>query len=191
MPIDKGIIDIVTSLNALNCHTTASCEGHLSWGCANPWIDIDSQKDISDLEEECSQLYQKITEEESNLTDEEESILWKKYHQLTAKASQPGLKERLKLATLLNEFYKNHQASWDTQLNINNLGLSTSRLESNGAQLQDIRSKKERAEKLKAYQKEMQAFGEFLQEKFTKKFTETITKFPQTKTKTKTKTSAN
>ena len=36
-PIDPGIIETVIVLNALDFHTTMSCEGHLEWGTGAPW----------------------------------------------------------------------------------------------------------------------------------------------------------
>ncbi|HLZ60150.1 MAG TPA: hypothetical protein VKR06_24635 [Ktedonosporobacter sp.] len=38
--IDAGILAPVVGLNLLGFHTTASCEGHLNWGCPYPWIEF-------------------------------------------------------------------------------------------------------------------------------------------------------
>src|SRR5690242_12743494 len=42
MPIDAGILEPVVALNAVDVHTTASCEGHLDWGTPYPYIHIGS-----------------------------------------------------------------------------------------------------------------------------------------------------
>lgn len=38
--IDEGILAPVVGLNLLGLYTSASCEGHLSWGCPYPWIEF-------------------------------------------------------------------------------------------------------------------------------------------------------
>lgn len=38
--IDAGILALVVGLNLLGFRTSASCEGHLSWGCPYPWIEF-------------------------------------------------------------------------------------------------------------------------------------------------------
>lgn len=44
--IDAGILAPVVGLNLLGFHTSASCEGHLSWGCPYPWIEF--YQDVAD-----------------------------------------------------------------------------------------------------------------------------------------------
>ena len=39
--IDPGIVETVVALNVLGIPTVASCEGHLEWGCASPWVDVE------------------------------------------------------------------------------------------------------------------------------------------------------
>lgn len=38
--IDAGILAPVVGLNLLGFRTSASCEGHLNWGCPYPWIEF-------------------------------------------------------------------------------------------------------------------------------------------------------
>ena len=151
--IDAGILDVVIALNSLGVNTKASCEGHLDWGCANPWIDIDCLKDTSNLEEQAQRFFD----------TEQFADYWK----IIEEASIPHLKEREKLFNLLEEFYKNRPVSYGAQLHVWDFGNNISRLESIDISLQPIRSKKLRQEKLKQYQAEMSAFGKFLQQKIT------------------------
>ena len=46
LPIDPGIKNTVIVLNLLGFKTSGSCEGHMDWGKAYPWIefDIDDKK---------------------------------------------------------------------------------------------------------------------------------------------------
>jgi hypothetical protein len=44
--IDAGILAPVVGLNLLGFRTSASCEGHLSWGCPYPWIEF--YQDVAD-----------------------------------------------------------------------------------------------------------------------------------------------
>ena len=39
-PIDAGIIETVVVLNLLGLQTFQSCEGHLTHGCAYPWVSL-------------------------------------------------------------------------------------------------------------------------------------------------------
>jgi hypothetical protein len=41
MPVDEGIAETVACLRALGFRTSASCEGHLDWGEALPWVRFD------------------------------------------------------------------------------------------------------------------------------------------------------
>jgi hypothetical protein len=40
--IDRGIEDTVTALRLMGFQTSGSCEGHVDWGCATPWVDVDA-----------------------------------------------------------------------------------------------------------------------------------------------------
>lgn len=43
--IDKGIKHTVVAMTMSGFHTTASCEGHITWGLPYPWIDVDDPKE--------------------------------------------------------------------------------------------------------------------------------------------------
>src|SRR5687768_9377587 len=42
-PVDIGIKRLVIGLNAHGFSTTGSCEGHLDWGIAAPWVDLEPE----------------------------------------------------------------------------------------------------------------------------------------------------
>lgn len=77
---------------------------------------------------------------------------------------KPRLKEQLRLIVLLQEFYKNRQVDFDVHLHIEDHGASC-RLENQGANVQDARSKEEKKKKLVIYQQEMTEFTKFLEKK--------------------------
>jgi hypothetical protein len=50
MPIDEKIKPLVDALNnKLGIKTEASCQGHENWGERFPWVDIDSNQNLSKL----------------------------------------------------------------------------------------------------------------------------------------------
>lgn len=68
--------------------------------------------------------------------------------------------------TLLDEFYKERKVSYDRHLIIRPMARNWSRIESQGVDLQEIRSEDIRREKLSEYQKEMSDFTKFLSDKY-------------------------
>ncbi len=38
--LDEGIVDTVAALQLNGFQTSASCEGHVDWGCGAPWVDV-------------------------------------------------------------------------------------------------------------------------------------------------------
>lgn len=63
-------------------------------------------------------------------------------------------------------FYKQRCVPYDMRLVIQDLGDGTSRLENQGANLQEIATAEIKQQKLREYQAEMQAFTTFLKEQF-------------------------
>ena len=73
----------------------------------------------------------------------------------------------MRLMQLLDEFYKRRKVSTDVRLTLNKFGIYGSVwLISAGERFQEIRSRKERKEKLKQYRQEMNAFTNFLKKKY-------------------------
>jgi hypothetical protein len=50
-PIDSGIKRAVQIFRTLGFETTGSCEGHLDWGLPYPWIEINTDSSILNLEQ--------------------------------------------------------------------------------------------------------------------------------------------
>lgn len=167
--IDDGILETVVALNALSFPTSASCEGHLNWGIAAPWVDIEPKKtDSTDrLREEMKEKWDEAKTKEKNGTQKSEiEQLLNKYHELEAEIKHPTLLLAQKVLLLLSEFYVDKATSTDSRLIVKTIGLYTIRLESQGSIIQEIRETDERKNKLEVYQKEITVFTAFLKTKF-------------------------
>jgi hypothetical protein len=141
MPIDPLILPVVIWLTVWGIPTRASCEGHIDRGMPYPWVDI-GRNDIRTLEKQAFQQDQ------------------------PGEARTLHLAERQKLIELLDRFYEHHHSSYDTHLIIQDDWMGLSRLQSQGAHLQEIRNEEERQQKLSLYQAEMQAFADFLKDQY-------------------------
>jgi excisionase family DNA binding protein len=153
MPIDLGILDVVVAMNAMNLYTTASCEGHLDHGAAYPWVDV-SRK-------EAEVLAQKIAEAmyEGKREEPETQQMMKQHRHFLLQAE-------CDLVEQLNAFYQHYPFVYDRHLSISRFSNGMPRLESYGGEMQEFRPENERATKLKEYQQEMHAFGDFLKRRF-------------------------
>lgn len=149
MPIDEGIKDTVIFLNAFGINTVASCEGHLDRGTGASYIDIES-KEVSELEKQLEQVKRNKREREKIIREIE----------------RKNLEERQKIMDLLDEFYKNRIVPYDRRLVIQSMERYVSRLQSQGANLQGIRTEDIKKEKLLEYHKEMEDFTKFLRDKY-------------------------
>ncbi len=163
--IDGGIIDVVVGLNLNNIHTISSCEGHLQWGIAGPWIDIEADIDTSPLKERAQSLYHKIEQDFDRLTEKQIFQLSSQARKLQKKAQAPHLLEREKLLKLLSEFYQTRKVPYQVQLHAVDYDFATTRLCNIGASIQESLPAKLKERNLKKFQAEIRAFGDFLKNK--------------------------
>lgn len=162
-PIDAGIMNICVGLVANDVNTTFSCEGHLDRGEAYPWVRVGAD-DVSDLEQELRRALQ-ADHKFSNggpapfSTDTKQA-------ELALKRRHAG--ERQKLSKLLTEFYEDRRGvDYDVRLVIEPIGLGGQcLLQSQGADLQEVRDQDEQAVKFAEYRAEMDAFAAFLKRRF-------------------------
>ncbi len=161
--IDPGIMNAVVAFNAAGINTTASCEGHLDWGNAHPWIRAGVVGiDVSELEDE----QRRALKAYQNAAGEDRTKLCDEYYAITARVQKLHVQEELKLTKYLDAFYKQHDMDYDRHLIIERTISGECVLQSHGADLQNIRSQEEKVAKLKEYQDEMQAFAAFLKRRF-------------------------
>ncbi len=162
-PIDDKIIDVVVGLSILGIHTTASCEGHLDHGAAGPWVDVEADIDNNEIENQLEEIQTKIESCKSIDCGRRHEELYEQYHSLLSKLRHPNLKVQAKVIELLAKFYQNRNVSYDVQLHVSEIyGDGGSRIENQGVNIQEVRSKTEQKERLAAYQQEMDCFAVFL-----------------------------
>lgn len=153
-PIDEEIKESVAILRVFGFNTSASCWGHLNRGRKAPWIEFGNEIP--------KELLKKVKRKKTL-----EFI----YTNPQIKAfREKNLKEQKRMMDLLDEFYKGREAwevSIDVRLTLLPYGIyGNAHLINSGIFLQEIRSKKERKERLKQYRKEMIAFTTFLKKQY-------------------------
>lgn len=147
--IDPGIKETIVALAVLGIETARSCEGHIDWGTEAPYVDVES-KEALDL---------KIRLKEAKDSEAE-------LQRIKEEIKQKNLKEREKVMSYFSDFYKERNVPYDRRLIINSMALGLSRIESQGASLQKIRSEEIKKAKLQEYQGEMKMFTDFLKERY-------------------------
>jgi hypothetical protein len=164
-PIDAGIRETVVTLNALAISTTASCEGHLDWGTGAPWVDIASTHPTTHVA-----LTQLSTEalkerERGQKTAAELAVMFDEIHRLRREVKAVHLQERQKLLQYLAAFYEDRHVPFDQRLIIRPIGTDgKSRLESQGADCQEVAPPDTLIQKLQEYQEEMRTFTAYLKQ---------------------------
>lgn len=160
-PIDSGIMDVVVALNVVGVNTTASCEGHLDYDHAYPWVYVGAQG-VESLEEQLRLSLETSRTASSapvvRFSDETKHLRWMLRHAHFGEAE--------KLIALLDEFYLHHRSGYDARLKLDTTLSGECSLLSVGGPFQDLRSTSERAAKLAEYQEEMRAFGTFLKARY-------------------------
>jgi hypothetical protein len=164
--VEAGIFEIVFQLNKLGIYTDSSCEGHLDHGVAGPWVNIGVNTDVYQWEKQLRQLenvQKKLRQQPNGIKTPEYKKIDQKYWRLLRRTRKIYLPSQTKLLSLLADFYQNRPIDFDVQLHATEIfHYGGCRLESQGVNIQEIRPLTERKRKLKQYQAEMIAFGEYL-----------------------------
>lgn len=148
---DRKVRETITALQVLGFNTNGSCAGHLgdlTWGMAAPWIDIGKNIPKSLIRGNRIRKDRKALKELKVFKEN-------------------NFKEQARLMQLFDEFYQNRNVPYDVRLTLNMRGIyGNARLVSGGALIQEVRSRKERREKLIEYRQQMDAFTDFLKKKY-------------------------
>ena len=158
--LDNGIKEAVAVIQLFGILTRQSCQGHLNWGDAAPWIDIDLPLDIYALGQRRRELVDQLDSLEEGTAEfeevsQEERLMWHEERRLEAL-------ELKKTFVLLEEFYRERHVPYDERLIMDGRG----RLTNQGSMLQPGEDEARRGKNLYRYQREMKAFTEFLKQKF-------------------------
>lgn len=161
MPIDPLIFEAVVALNLLGITTIASCEGHEDYGTYAPYIDVKAQggQKAEQAEREAWQESEQLRQQGGS--QEEFAAARERVWPLKRLAQSYQLEIRTTLLRYLDAFYAQRTVSADRRLALQ-YHKYTTRLESQGAGLQEGRTEEERARKLRDYQDEMTSFATFL-----------------------------
>ncbi len=152
--VDPGIKEMVAVLNCMELTTDGSCEGHLHNRSKAPWIHFEFIP---------VPLKQEIRRARLNLGQGEKTS--PQLDALLEEAKLKLLRGQARMVDLLDKFYSGRRASAEARLGIA-FYPDSARLESQGADLQELYSPEMQAKKLRAYQEEMGAFTEFLKTNF-------------------------
>lgn len=166
--IDEGILETVIALNVLGIETTASCEGHPERGTGAPWIDIEARSG-SEQSRQVARLFTQAHEayEQQTLPSARIEALFATAHQEKERVKRLHLAQRQKLMEYLAAFYEQRHVSFERLLVIHPRDTTgRARLESQGADFQNVAPLDTRKQKLHVYQEEMQAFTAFLKQRF-------------------------
>ena len=102
--------------------------------------------------------------EQLHLSQEDIKQLFQAARQLRTVVKHKHLEGRRKVMAYLAAFYDQRSIPYDVRLIIQAQGMGRSRIESQGADLQDTAPLDDRQQKLQEYQEEMQSFTAFLKE---------------------------
>jgi hypothetical protein len=144
--IDQGIFETVVALNALGIDTTGSCEGHINWGIAAPWVDIDPPGDVETLRDQMRVVSKEEARKISDHLGIKQCILFQS------------------ISKLLDQFYGQSRGHipYDRMIIPHPWAAGRIRLESIGLETQAIVPDEIKAQKLQVYQAEMHDFTTFL-----------------------------
>lgn len=171
-PIDPGIKEAVIVLNLLGFKTTMSCEGHADRPLAMPypWVEIQFKKNAR--EEELELLHQQedkiVSENKTATTESLDEMLketTKKRHLLHAEINADYANQARPIYNLLAKFHEQRRPMYASVLHFE-LRRHSGRLQSLTGRLEEQSAPGRKAEYLATQQAEMQAFTEFLKQKF-------------------------
>ena len=167
LPVDAGIVETVVLLNLFGIPTSASCEGHLEHGTGAPWVDIEATGVFAQMEV-ATRLFQQATlrKQELGRVTEEVLQLFEWAHSARLELKRAHVRVRQRLFALLIDFYAQRSSPFDQHLIVQSRPDGKSRLESQGADMQEVLEPSEREQKLRAYQREMQSFTAFLRTRY-------------------------
>ncbi len=149
MPVDEKIKPVVVGLMALGFKTVNSCEGHLDYGRAHPAVDIETDYLARPWGD--------------GPPPKDPPSAWVDYCRDARAFIRPTVKRAF---DLLEEFYKDRDVHHDARIVVFSGGISGMTIENGYGQITQWLSDSGQAERLKEYQEEMLAFGEFLKNKF-------------------------
>lgn len=189
--IDEGIKNPIIALNAFEINTDQSCEGHLASGESAPWIRIEAPNEPEERFINQTETFKKVAEKYNMPLEEmkkshNSDVYWEVIKECSENEETKDYQkwreksEKLLYVTkeILDDFYKNRQVSDNIKIKIDTESADDmaegSFIIFNGGEdyryINDVKlSEEERKsleKRLSEYREEMQAFAEFLKNKF-------------------------
>lgn len=186
LPIDEGIKDTCIALNALGFPTEQSCEGHTNEPAFNPWVRISDTDEPWERFANQRQIFQEVAAKKGLTfkqvaSAENYDAYWEAMKKAAENPELPqyvvhrqrnqALKERF--TNLLSEFYQDREVPDEVHLNTHAIGADDCFYIENpgsdeGINLDALSSDEKSTldERVKQRQAEMQAFTEFLKQKY-------------------------
>ncbi len=163
-PIDEEIRGLVIALNAVGLHTTASCAGHLDHGLAYPWVDIEDPE-AAPLARKAADL---LDAAQRALPDQERyRALLREASKIEEEAKRRSLSMAQQLMQYVHAFYQQHPFDYARHLILDTrLWGGRIRVQSQGAEFQEVVDAASREQQLRVYREEMDAFATFLTAQF-------------------------
>jgi hypothetical protein len=162
--IDPGIAEAVAALRVHRFSTQASCEGHARRGEPHPWVDISvpAPKGWNQAERTFKEWHDK-----PRAWRDEHPELLDRFREKQNEWRTANLHEQRRILELLSEFYAQRKTAYDVQLSLHPKGANGGmRLQSIGGEVMDVMDAVEAEEKAGLYREEMDAFAEFLRERY-------------------------
>jgi len=183
--LDEHIKETVAAFNLNGFNTDGSCEGHVNWGLGAPWVEIEAPNKPKERYVGEVKILQNIAES-YGISDKDiewamNETAWKEAYDLFEKngeteeykkwrSENDKLKQRA--GELMDEFYKNRIVDEKVHLKFERVDAGeTFRIYNGGedyalSQKMDEEQKRGLGQRIIKYQEEMNAFGEFLKDKF-------------------------
>lgn len=166
--IDPKILIAVVGINLNGLITEQSCQGHLRYGIASPWVNIiiPHSKKILTIYEKIDGLRKKTLVNENKKANSDLNNIWNEIHKLTKRKDILLSKNNNKIFNILSKFYSSRKdVSYDNRIIVteNYLG---ARLICQGYLLQNSRNYQEKKANLIEYRKEFSLFSDFLKDLF-------------------------
>lgn len=159
MPIDAGILELVSILQFMGIPTIASCQGHLDHGLPSPWIDISVEQSSHYVS--LAQEYNQLAKQLSAKTDAGSQADYERLKQIRQQLSQATQKAIQPLVTALKSFYQQHQSPYLAHITIKPHGPAL-RLISQGYIFYQEASPTQKERYLKQAQQEFKDLTEYL-----------------------------
>jgi hypothetical protein len=171
-PIDEGIKELIVGLNIFGFQTTMSCFGHIRENktlaiehfALTPYVHIKPTLD-KELEKELEDLRLKVSKARERHNKEEYRRAYKEWVSVKDNAATPYYSCIKQLIELFTEFYRERRVAYDAQFVVAG-SLQRVRIKNIGEKYLYLMNLDTKKVKLKEYQAEFIAFGEFLKAKY-------------------------